>query len=698
MKNKFIACLSLAAFLCQFKIALSQTVPTPDHVVVVVLENHGYSTIIGSADAPYMNGLVSDSFGALFTNSHGVTHPSQPNYMYLFSGDNQNVILDFTPVSLLLPFSSANLGASLLQNGRTFVGYSEDLPSVGYTGDVSGDYHRKHNPWVNWQDGNTNGIPAVLNQPFTSFPTNYNNLPTLSFVIPNQQHDMHDGTVAQADAWMQANLDGYVQWARSHNSLLILTFDEDENLVGSNQIPTIFNGQMVKHGQYNESIDHNNVLRTMEDMYGLPYAGQSAGATAITDCWVFKPISSFTGAPLSFCPGQTVQFVDSTLNTPVTTQWLFEGATPGISTASNPTVVYDSAGAYSVTIISTNQMGSDTLVVPNYITVYPNPTISLSADSLFACFGDTITVTTSGANFYNWLSSPDIIVSGGSVMKATPPASGTYKVVGLANGCASDTVSVYVTVDSLLPVTLAIEPWADTTVCTGTVLSFTANGLNPGPAPVYDWKVNGQHTGGNSSAFSTYAFGNNYTVSCMLTSSFNCAVPKIINAGQITVSVSPLPTATITATDTLLISNPASQYQWLFNGQPIPGATAQTHIAEANGDYKVRAFNANGCSQISNTITINNIETGISALQNTLFQIVPNPNNGQFVIKWDVANVDLYTVEISDMAGRKINSKQVNLNQPDHSINFNLPELEKGLYLVNIYSKKNKATTKVIIE
>ena len=134
MKKKFLFLLTV--IICvSINTAIAQQVPTPDHVVVVVLENHGYSDIIGSANAPYLNALATDSFSALFTQSFGVTHPSQPNYMHLFSGDNQNVILDFTPISFLLPFTSANLGASLLQNGRTFVGYSEDLPSVGYTGD-----------------------------------------------------------------------------------------------------------------------------------------------------------------------------------------------------------------------------------------------------------------------------------------------------------------------------------------------------------------------------------------------------------------------------------------------------------------------------------------------------------------------------------------------------------------------------------
>jgi hypothetical protein len=66
--------------------------------------------------------------------------------------------------------------------------------------------------------------------------------------------------------------------------LLIVTWDEDDSSA-ANQIATLFVGPMVLTGQYGETINHFNVLRTLEDMYGLPQAGASAGAAAITDIW-----------------------------------------------------------------------------------------------------------------------------------------------------------------------------------------------------------------------------------------------------------------------------------------------------------------------------------------------------------------------------------------------------------------------------
>jgi acid phosphatase len=257
--------------------------PRPDHVVIVVEENKSYSQIIGNASAPYINSLAAQ--GALFTSSYALVHPSQPNYLALFSGSTQGVT-DSTCPPPGSPYTTPNLGAALLARGFTFGGYSEDLPAVGSTVCNNLQYWRKHNPWVNWQGTGTNQLPSTVNLRYLDFPGNYADLPTVSFVIPNQDHDMHDGAipVAMGDSWLQTNLDAYVQWAKSHNSLFILTFDEDDGSEG-NRVVTLFVGPMVKPGQYSQAIDHYDLLRTLEDMYGLSHSGAAASATAIDGVW-----------------------------------------------------------------------------------------------------------------------------------------------------------------------------------------------------------------------------------------------------------------------------------------------------------------------------------------------------------------------------------------------------------------------------
>ena len=258
------------------KLAAS-SIPQYAHVVVVMEENHSYSDIIGdTSDAPYMNQLADD--GALMTSSYAVTHPSDPNYLALFAGNTFGLTSDECP---LKEGTTANLGSELLAAGYTFKGYSEGLPKAGSTTCTSGLYASKHSPWVNFSN-----IPSADQQPFSAFPSssNYSSLPTVSWVIPNLDDDMHNGTIAEADTWLNTNLSAYATWATTHDSLLIVTWDEDD-YTENNQIPTIFYGQDVAQGQYDDNIDHYNVLATLEQMYGLSEVGDSSGETPITDIW-----------------------------------------------------------------------------------------------------------------------------------------------------------------------------------------------------------------------------------------------------------------------------------------------------------------------------------------------------------------------------------------------------------------------------
>jgi phosphatidylinositol-3-phosphatase len=256
--------------------------PKPDHIVIAIFENHGYSQIIGSGSAPYINSLVNDPFSANFINSYAIEHPSQPNYLDLYSGSNQGVTDDKHPQNE--PFITANLGRQLIKTGKSYATYSEDLPNVGYNGDTYGSYARKHNPAANWMGTGRNQIPSATNKPFTAFPTDFTKLPTVSIVVPNLNNDMHDGSISTGDTWLKGHLNNYVQWTKTHNSLFILTFDEDDGSHG-NHIVTIFIGSAVKHRQYSSKISHYNVLRTIEDMYMLPYAGKAANVNPITRCW-----------------------------------------------------------------------------------------------------------------------------------------------------------------------------------------------------------------------------------------------------------------------------------------------------------------------------------------------------------------------------------------------------------------------------
>ena len=250
----------------------ANALPRPDHIVIVMEENKSFSQIIGNKDAPYINTLAQR--GVLFTNSYGVTHPSQPNYLALFTGSLRGIGSNTCPLDL----QGDNLAGALISKGLSFANYSESLPEAGYTGCMYGAYMRKHNPVANWNE------LTAFNQPFGAFPQDFAKLPTVSLVMPDQRNDMHDGSIAQGDAWLALNIEQYAQWALGHNSLLIVTWDED-NGSENNRVATIFAGAMVKPGKSMQRINHYTLLRMLSEMYGLPYLGESVEQKSITDIW-----------------------------------------------------------------------------------------------------------------------------------------------------------------------------------------------------------------------------------------------------------------------------------------------------------------------------------------------------------------------------------------------------------------------------
>ncbi|MEO7039113.1 MAG: alkaline phosphatase family protein [Candidatus Elarobacter sp.] len=263
-----------AVALARGSLAIGRLPKSPRAIVVVVEENKDFDDIFGESDAPFINALAKE--GALFTRSYGAAHPSQPNYFAMFAGQT-NSNGDGCPARDIA-VAASNVGASLVAAHRTFRAYVEDLPSAGFKGCVAGEYARKHAPWTHFTN-----VPRDAAVPFSTLGS-YDALPDVAFVIPNLLDDMHSAGVRRGDDWLRDHVAPLIAWAKTHNGLVILTWDESSAPV-TNHIPTIFIGPMVKSGSYDEPLTHYRVLRTIEDLFNLPHSGASAHAAPIVDVW-----------------------------------------------------------------------------------------------------------------------------------------------------------------------------------------------------------------------------------------------------------------------------------------------------------------------------------------------------------------------------------------------------------------------------
>lgn len=250
----------------------SSAAPHAKAVTIVIFENRDYSAIVGAKEAPYLNTTLVPQ-AAVMTNSHATGHPSQPNYVELFSGSAQGVTGDGCPVTSSAPNIATQLAAAHL----AFRGYAESMPNAGFSGceGSKGLYRRKHNPWADFTN-----VPAAMSQPTPWAPA------SLAIVVPNMCNDMHDCSTTVGDTWMKQHLPAIMTWNAAHDGLLIVTWDEAApDAEGTNHIATLLIGPMVKPGRYGQRIDHDDVLRTVEQIYGLPCIANACGKAGITGVW-----------------------------------------------------------------------------------------------------------------------------------------------------------------------------------------------------------------------------------------------------------------------------------------------------------------------------------------------------------------------------------------------------------------------------
>jgi len=257
--------------------------PTFSHVIVVVEENHSYPSVIGNSAMPYLNSLA-QQYG-LAAQYFGNAHPSLPNYLMLTTG-----LLETNTDTFSGTIKDDNVIRELAKAGKSWKCYAESLPPTGPATDAY-PYVRRHNPFSYFSDlqGNTPQAANIVASTQLATDISSNSLPQYSFIAPNMLNDGHDGSLAQADAWLQSNIAPLIASpAFQASGLLIITFDEgdqSDTAHGGGQVATVIVSTKSKKNYTSQTIyQHQSLLRLTLAASGVDtFPGAAAIAPDMTE-------------------------------------------------------------------------------------------------------------------------------------------------------------------------------------------------------------------------------------------------------------------------------------------------------------------------------------------------------------------------------------------------------------------------------
>ena len=249
-----------------------------DHVIWIWFENKPETGIIGSPDAPYITTLAASC--ALATDYHGVTHPSLPNYLAATSGSTNGVADDGGPAAH--PLAGPSLFGQVGAAGKEWRSYEESMPSPCALAS-SGTYAVKHNPAAYFTAVRTDCARWDVGLDQLTADLGADHLPAFALVTPDLCHDMHSCSVSAGDTWLRRTLPTLLSssiYAHGTTAILI-TWDEDDS-AHDNRVPLLVVAPSVApQTRIGAKLDHYSLLRTTEQMLGLPFLGSAAQATPI---------------------------------------------------------------------------------------------------------------------------------------------------------------------------------------------------------------------------------------------------------------------------------------------------------------------------------------------------------------------------------------------------------------------------------
>jgi len=302
-----------------------------------------------------------------------------------------------------------------------------------------------------------------------------------------------------------------------------------------------------------------------------------------------NPLPAAIGGPSVVCPGSTITLT----NTSSPGTWSSSTATTG--TIVSGTGVLTGIAGGTTTITYTLSTGC---VRTTDVTVIASPVAVLSAlGDTTMCPGDLVTLVSSAAAgvTYTWYNG-GVVIPGAASSTYITGVAGSYQVRVSVGPCSTLSSPMSVTV---VPATATITlPGGSSSTCAGTPVVMNAN---TGAGLTYQWELAGAPIAGATASTYNALTGGNYTV--RVTNSTGCWAVS----APVTITVSPAPSAVVTASGPLTFCNGSSvtftaasgagyTYQWYNSAGAIAGATSATYIANVAESYHVVISNTTGCS------------------------------------------------------------------------------------------------------
>jgi hypothetical protein len=263
-------------------------------VFTIVLENKSYGDIAGNPQAPYLNKLMKEhAVAAGYHDSY--VHPSEPNYIWMVAGENFGILNDDDPNSGNVIMSQSHLADQLEARGMTWKSYQESMGAA--CGLKShGLYAVKHNPFMYFADINGwNGKEFAPGPRCAEHVVDYSQLdadlaagqvPDYAFITPNMRNDMHDGTIADGDAWLSTEVPKILASdAYKNGGTLFIVWDEGSSQADDPPFIAISSNAksgFVSHTEY----DTSSFLLTVQTMLGvepLPCATKPETVSLMSD-------------------------------------------------------------------------------------------------------------------------------------------------------------------------------------------------------------------------------------------------------------------------------------------------------------------------------------------------------------------------------------------------------------------------------